>query len=356
MATVPEFMSTAAEPRTQSEQGDPPAVARVVLVGAGSMGFNHVRHVERSRNADLVAVVEPSAYRHELIRAASPCAILASIDELDLDKIDAAIIAAPTSQHCELAGHFLTHGISTLVEKPLCDSVEAGEKLVEIAEQTGTPLFVGHVERFNPAVIAARRYIAADSLGALLAARGERVGPFPGRSRDVGVCMDLATHDLDLLNHLTGSRPVRVVSATRREIHTAHDDVLLGTIELDNGAVASIEASRISAEKRRTLLLTYEQGVIDIDFLNQRVRIATDAGATGEDDPWPVAGRFTDLLVQRAEPLGEEIEAFVRSVIDAPETPLATGRDGLRAVMAAEALLESAETRSWVSVSGLRPR
>ncbi len=193
---------------------------RVGLAGLGSMGRNHLRVLGARPGCRLVAVADPVG---EVLAAAvagsdargfdDPLAMIAESD------LDAVVIAAPTTAHLPLALAAIERGIAILVEKPLAATVDDARAIVEAATAAGVPVQVGHVERFNPAVLELGRLLAAGWLSTVYAITSRRAGPFPARIRDVGVTVDLATHDVDILSWIAGERPVRVYAEIAQRIH-----------------------------------------------------------------------------------------------------------------------------------------
>ncbi|MEO7665113.1 MAG: Gfo/Idh/MocA family oxidoreductase [Candidatus Limnocylindrales bacterium] len=215
---------------------------RIGLAGLGSMGRNHLRVIGTRPNARLAAIADPVADALAAATGESGAAgygePLAMIAEAELD---ALVIAAPTMAHLPLALAAIGRGIAVLVEKPLATTVDEAMEIVAASRSTGVPVQVGHVERFNPAVRELGRLLGEGWLSTVYAITSRRAGPFPARIRDVGVTIDLATHDVDICSWIAGERPVRVHAETAQRIHASHEDLLFGLLHFPSGVVAQLD-------------------------------------------------------------------------------------------------------------------
>ena len=333
---------------------------RIGLAGLGSMGRNHLRVIAGQRNARLVAVADPMpdvvATATRQSGAAGFSQPLAMIAEAELD---AVVIAAPTTAHLPLALAAIGRGIAVLVEKPLAPTVEEALEIVAASRATGVPVAVGHVERFNPAVRELSRLLAAGWLSTVYAITSRRAGPFPARIRDVGVTVDLATHDVDICSAIAGERPVRVHAETSQRIHADHEDLLFGLLHFPSGVVAQLDVDWLTPAKRRQLVVVGEEGMFELDYLTQRL---TFTRATDTTNPRLIGGyaptfegEVVELPVPTGEPLVLEHEAFIR-VIREGGRPEVDAEDGLWAVGIATALLEAAARREVVTLDGFAAR
>jgi len=204
------------------------------------MGRNHMRHLSARDGCSLVAIADP-----ELALVADAAAktgatgyadALVMIETADLD---AVVIAAPTTAHAALTRAAIDRGLPILVEKPLAATVAEGIELVTAARARDVPLQVGHVERFNPAVLELGRRLENGWLGTLYSIASRRAGPFPARIRDVGVTIDLATHDADILSWIARERPTRVYAETAQRLHESNEDLLFGLLHFPSGATGT---------------------------------------------------------------------------------------------------------------------
>jgi predicted dehydrogenase len=313
---------------------------RVAVIGVGAMGSNHVRVYEEMPDADLVAIADSneSPLCDSNVRAYADYRRM-----LDEENLDAVSIAVPALDHREVALACIERRIAILIEKPIAGSAADGEALLAAALAVDVPLMVGHIERFNPAVIALKRCISGGDLGQIYQARAQRVGPFFRRHRDVGVVHDLATHDIDILHDLLGADVTQVEAKTQRGIRTEHEDTLAGLLLYETGTVAQIEANWISPRKSRRLELLGTHGMFVLDYI-KRSLVHYPTAAASES-----AGELIAVPDAEVEPLRAELSAFVRAV-QKMETPPVNAEDGIRAVRVADALVEAGRTRGPVQL------
>ena len=333
---------------------------RIGLAGLGSMGRNHLRILASRADIRLAAIADPVADALASAVATSGAQAfdepLAMIAEAELD---ALVIAAPTTSHVPLALAAIQRNIAVLVEKPLAESAEEGERIVIAARERGVPVQVGHVERFNPAVLELGRLIKDGWLSSIYSIASRRAGPFPDRIRDVGVTIDLATHDADILSWIAGERPSRVYAETAQRIHASHEDLLFGLLHFPSGATGMLDVNWLTPAKRRQLVVVGEEGMFELDYLTQRL---TFTRATDTTNPRLIGGYaptfegdVAELPVLSGEPLAAEIEAFLRVVREGGR-PLVDAEDGLWAVAIATSLLTAAATGQAVDLSALSQR
>jgi UDP-N-acetylglucosamine 3-dehydrogenase len=319
---------------------------RVGLAGLGSMGRNHLRILAGREDVSLSALADPLPAVLDAAAAATGAQAYAEpLAMLSEAELDAVVIAAPTTTHLPLALAAIERGIAVLIEKPLAASSAEGLAIVEAARERGVPVQVGHVERFNPAVLELGRLLHQDWLSSVYAIVSRRAGPFPARIRDVGVTVDLATHDVDILSWIAGERPKRVYAETAQRIHADHEDLLFGLLHFPSGAIGMLDVNWLTPAKRRQLVVIGEEGMFELDYLAQRL---TFTRATDTTNPRLIGGyaptfegEVVDLPVHQAEPLAAELDAFLRLVREGGR-PVVTGEDGLWAVAVAEALLTAA--------------
>ena len=326
---------------------------RAGVVGLGVMGRNHVRVYADLPGVEVVSVAdpEPDALRHATSGRSArghsdPFRMLAE-EELDL-----VSIASPTSLHHDLTIAALERGASVLVEKPIAPDRAEAEAMIAAAERAGRLLTVGHIERFNPAVRELQRRLARRELGRIFQVRAERLGPFPARIRDVGVVIDLATHDLDVMRFLLGSDPSRLYAESERRIHTDHEDLFCGLIKFENAAVGMLDINWLTPTKKREISVTGERGMFVADYITQDLTFYGNSYVTdtwensGPDAFGPVVtsiseGEMTRLHVARAEPLAVELDEFVKAVRRGGPPPV-DPRDAMIAVVLARMMVESA--------------
>ena len=330
------------------------APLRVGLAGLGAMGRNHLRNLSTRDDVSLVAVADQAP---ELVAdavsttgAAGYADALAMVDDAGLD---ALVVATPTMAHAPIGLAAIERGIPVLIEKPLAGTVAEGLELVAAARARGVPLQVGHVERFNPAVLELGRRLESGWLGTLYSISSRRAGPFPARIRDVGVTIDLATHDADILSWIAGERPARVYAELAQRVHASHEDLLFGLLHFPSGATGMLDVNWLTPAKRRQLSVVGEEGMFELDYLTQRLTFTrADVSSPKMIDGYATTfeGDVVAIDVASREPLAAELDAFFTTA-RAGGRPAVDGEDGLWAVAIASALLEAAASGRPVAPS-----
>src|SRR6185295_12500511 len=201
-------------------------------------------------------------------------------------------------------------GVALLVEKPLAATLDEGKRLRDLAAEAGVALTVGHIERFNPAVIELKRRLSAGELGRVFQVHARRVGPFPERVRDVGVVLDLAPHDIDVMRFLLGSEVTRVQAETEQRINTDHEDMLAGVLRFANGVVGVLDVNWLTPTKIRELSVLGERGMFVVDYLARELTFYENAHLSGQPVDWAARhlkgvseGPVRRLHVEKREPL-----------------------------------------------------
>ena len=331
-------------------------MTRVGVIGAGVMGRNHVRVLRELGEVDLVGVADASLDAAVKVAAIHGTRGYASHKELfEREKPEAVIVAAPTNSHHALVVDALAAGCHVFVEKPIAATLEEADDLVARAATAQRVLAVGHIERYNPAVIELKRRLAEGQLGRVFQLTARRLGPFPQRVRDVGVVVDLATHDIDVMRYLTGSEIVRVYAETRREVHTTREDLVSGLLKFDDGAVGLLQINWLTPSKIRELAVTGERGMFRADYLTQDLYFHENAEVAEHN--WQQItmlrgvseGSMIQYAIQKREPLRSELEAFMRAIAG-DTSGIVTGEDGRKALLLALALVESGEEGRVVNI------
>jgi len=329
---------------------------RAGVVGLGMMGRNHLRVWEGIGGVEVVAVADPDAgaLAHGTagreVRGYEDAGRMFAEEQLDL-----VSVVAPTSLHLPVTVAALRAGANVLVEKPIASTREEAVEMIATAEAAGRMLTVGHIERFNPAIRELRRRLAEGELGRIFQINATRLGPFPARIRDVGVVVDLAPHDLDVMRYLIGSEPVRLYGETERRIHTEHEDLFNGIMKFANGVIGVLDINWLTPTKKRTLTVTGERGMYVVDYITQDLVFyanpdVSDHGAA----PASVSeGEITRRIIQRREPLAVELEEFARAVRDGGPPPVHP-RDAMIALLLARKMVESASTGQVVAGPALQ--
>jgi predicted dehydrogenase len=274
---------------------------RAAVIGAGAFGRNHVRVLSQMPEVELVAVTDLDLHKAGELAAEYGTRAVANLDEFAVP-IEAAVIATPTVTHEPLAEELLGSGVDVLVEKPIADSVEAGERLTRLADENGQILQVGHLERFNPAVVKLENECTLP-----LFFEVHRLSVFTPRSLDIDVVLDLMIHDLDIVLSLTGEMP-REIRAAGISVLSQKVDIANVRLAFSSGCVANLTASRVSIEQVRKLRLFQPGEYFSVDY--KRQEIARARVSAKEPDGFV----FSKLPVRQAEPLQLELAAFIEAV------------------------------------------
>lgn len=343
------------------DQHSLPPPLRAAVVGLGTMGRNHVRvYDEVLADVELVAVADPDPTA--LRRATTGRAARGYADARTMfeeEHLDLVSIVSPTSLHRQATLDALACGANVLVEKPIASDRAEAEAMIRAAEQAGRLLTVGHIERFNPAIRELRRRLAGGELGRIFQIKATRLGPFPARIRDVGVVLDLAPHDIDVMRFLLDSEPIRLYAETEQRIHTDHEDLFNGVIKFANGAVGVLDINWLTPNKRRTLTVTGERGMYVADYIDQDLIFYAnpDAVQTWEHPEEDESGQLTTSVsegemtrrsVRRQEPLAVELAEFARAVREGGPPPVEP-RDALVALLLARKMVDAASSGTVVS-------
>jgi predicted dehydrogenase len=303
---------------------------RVALVGAGAFGRNHLRVIHASPNAALAGVFDLDPARAAVAAQPYGCPVFDSLEALARAS-DAAVVATPTVTHSEIGCRLMHLGLDVLVEKPVAHSPAAARTLVETSRSTGRVLQVGHLERFNPAVIALAAVVTKPLFFEI-----HRLSEFTPRSLDVDVVLDLMIHDIDIVLTLTAELP-QEIRAAGISILTPKVDIANVRLQFPGGCVANLTASRVSTERVRKLRLFQPHEYISLDYARRdavRFRVKP-----------PLSIDFSPLPVTPDEPLRLELEAFFDCVIKHKQ-PLVTGEHGLSALQVATGILDKIEEHS----------
>jgi UDP-N-acetylglucosamine 3-dehydrogenase len=323
---------------------------RAGLIGLGAMGRNHARVLNQLDGVQLVAVLDPSP------GAAAPFGVpvVSDLEQLLALHLDYAVIACPTALHEEIGLKLAAHGVHALIEKPLAPSVGAAQRLLDAFESNGLVGAVGHIERYNPALQSLRSRLEAGELGDMYQVVTRRQGPFPGRIADVGVVMDLATHDIDLTAWVTGRQYNTVAARTVSRSGRPHEDMVSAVAGLDDGVMANHLVNWLSPFKERSTVITGQRGSFVADTLTADLTFYANGAV---DTEWEALRAFRgvaegDMIrfaIPKREPLLVEHERF-RDAVEGKDNDIVTLRQGMRTVEVAEAVLRSARDGDMVTI------
>ena len=285
---------------------------KIGVVGLGMMGQHHAR-VYSELECELVGVADSNIEKAKEIGERCRTRYYSDYTEL-IPQVDAVSIAVPTTLHQQIAMDFIRQGVHCLVEKPIASNVEEAEEMIQEANENHVKLMVGHIERFNPAVLRLKQIIDQGTLGKLMIISTRRVGPFASRIRDVGIIIDSATHDIDVARYLTGKEPVVIFSKSGKFRNEKEDH---GIVTLDFGDITGhIEVNWFTPHKVRSLVATGSEGIAYLDYIEQELTVHNSHG-------------MEMIKVEKAEPLKLELEHFLKCVKN-NEKPLVDGYEGLR--------------------------
>jgi len=299
---------------------------KVGIIGVGYLGMQHARILSYLEEAELKCVADVNFKKAVEIGNRHGVKYYQDYEEM-LDEIDAAIVAAPTSEHYSISLNLLRQGKSVLVEKPITETIEQGEKLVSLARKNGAILQVGHTERFNPAVEALENMITEPKFIEV-----QRLGSFSSRSLDIDVVLDLMIHDLDIILALIKDE-VNVIRSSGIHVLSDKIDIATARLEFKSGCVANLTASRVHQGKVRKLRIFEPTSYYSVDYIDQEVKI------------FPLNGSQTDiknLKIKKEEPLKKELIGFLKSAREGKKRKV-SGEEGLKALKLAYSVLDQTE-------------
>lgn len=313
---------------------------RVGVIGVGAMGRHHARIWRQMEGVELVGVADPAG---DPRRAAVGIPVVATCEELLEIGVDAASVVVPSNLHKTIGLKLAAAGVHALIEKPVADSVDAARILAKEFDTAGLVGVVGHVERFNPAMMEMRRRLGNGELGGIYAMSTRRVGPFPTRISDVGVVLDLATHDIDLIRWLCGPF-VTMHSISQSVVDGPHEDIIEVIGVLESGVIATMSVNWVSPIKERKVSVVGTRGAFVADLLAADLTFYENGEVETEWDHISrlrgvTEGNRTTYAFQKKEPLVAELEAFRDAVLGDPEAPVVTLEEGVGVLEMAEELL-----------------
>jgi len=292
-------------------------VLKIGVVGVGVMGSNHARVLSELPGVRLAGIVDPDSSQRDFVARTLGCTWFADLEALIRSGVDAVTVAAPTHFHRDIALECIARGIHLLVEKPIASTIEEGRAIVAAARRAGVTLMVGHVERFNPAVESIKRAIKNQDI---LSIAITRVGPFPPRMSNVGVVIDLAVHDIDLIRWFTDSEIVEIQPQTSSAV-AEREDIALLQFRTASGVLAHINTNWLTPFKARTIHVATRDKYLIADLLTLQV---TECFGFQPDGSYSMR----HLSVGYAEPLRAELAAFVIAVRSG-QPPAVTGEEGV---------------------------
>lgn len=329
---------------------------KAAVIGVGSIGQNHARVYRELADVKLVAVSDNDEETAKRIgNRLAVDYVTDYVKLLDEYQPDLVSVSVPTVYHYDVALQAIERGIHVLVEKPIAATLEQADELIAAAKANNVKLTVGHIERFNPAIQELKRRIDAGEIGDVFRIQSRRMGPFPTRIRDVGVVIDLASHDVDIVRYILNTDINRVFAETTGSIATDREDTLDAVLRCENNAIGTLNINWITPTKIRELTVTGTNGMFLVNYLTQEVYFYENADAA---EMWQSLsllkgvseGQMVRLRVNNQEPLKAELMSFVGAVRNNID-PLVSGEDGKKALQLAQALVKSGLEQAVISIT-----
>lgn len=299
---------------------------RVGVIGVGAMGQHHVRIYNEMANVDLVGISDVSEIRVKEL--SSQYGVPGFNDHTTLLKqdLDAVSIAVPTTLHKQIGLDAIACGTNILMEKPVSDTIENAKDLVNAASDAGVKIMVGHIERFNPAVMKLKHIMDSGLLGKIVSISTKRVGPYNPRIRDVGVILDIGVHDIDIISYLYGKQVNEIYAIAGSNFHSFEDYAAI-LLRFDHDFSGMVETNWLTPHKIRKLTAIGTKGVAYLDYIDQTLEL--------HDGEW-----IRQAKVEKSEPLKNELEYFIKSISSGMD-PHPSGSDGLHVLEVAKAAIRS---------------
>ena len=330
---------------------------RTAVVGAGKMGTIHAKVYDQLPQSRLVAIVDTDIKKAKELAKKYKCDAFTDCKEL-LGRVDAVTISAPTVYHLELAKIFLENKIAVMIEKPLAAGVEQARQIVDLAKKNNVVVAVGHSERCNPVIQAIKRLNIEPKF-----IEAHRISPYPFRSTDIGVVLDVMIHDIDIILSLAASKVKKVEAVGIGVIADDKEDICNARITFENGCIANVTASRLALKTERKVRVFSRQAYLSLDYFKKTgtvIQTAPNVDVVKKIKELQSGGKlallttnWTDLLhieqlqIDDKEPLRLEQEAFLKAVADKSQKPEVTAEDGLAAMECAEMILASIKEHKW---------
>jgi len=317
---------------------------KVAVIGVGNMGRYHARTYSILRNADLIAVSDIDEKAGKKVAKDFSCKYYKDYNYmLNKEKIDAVSIAVPTKLHKKVALDVIRAKKHLLIEKPIASNTKEAQEIIQAAKEAKVKLTVGHIERFNPVVRELKKLIERQELGKIISIIARRIGMFPPQIKDANVIIDLAVHDIDILNYLLNQQPSEIFTKGRKALTNRREDSAEIFLSY-NGVSGFIQVNWITPVKVRILSVNGSKGYAELNYITQRLELYESKYKKVVDD----FGEFVkfgetikkEIKVNKKEPLFCELESFVKC-IKGNKKPEVSGEDGLKALAIAEKAIES---------------
>ena len=308
---------------------------RVGVIGAGAMGQHHVRIYSEMENVELVGISDIDKERVGELASKYNTKPFTDYKQLLGEGLDAVSIVVPTKLHKGVALDAIEAGTNVLVEKPIADTIENSEIMIQAAKDANLQLMVGHIERFNPAVMKLKEIMDSGALGKIVSISTRRVGPYNPRIRDVGVILDIGVHDIDIISYLYGMKVNQVYAVAGADIHPFEDHAAIN-LRFNHEFSGHVETNWLTPHKVRNLTAVGLNGVAYLDYMDQTVEL--------HDSNW-----IRQAKVEKSEPLKNELEHFI-DCVSKGACPLTSGEDGKHALEVAMAAIDSYKSAKMVHI------
>lgn len=294
---------------------------RFAVIGTGVMGNNHARIFSEVAGAELAAIADIDVENGGRLAERYACKFYSDYQEMcDNEKLDGISVCTPTSMHYEIGRNLIERGINILLEKPICDDIDKADELVRLARARKVCLLVGHIERYNPAIVQLKKIIDQQVLGDLITIQTNRLGLLPTRIQDANVVIDLAIHDIDICNYLFQSVPDRVYINCGKAILTGREDHVEIMLHYAD-KTAMINANWITPVKIRNMRVTGTTGIAELDYIDQRLELYRNDSEKTFNDYQDFLNKFSSaakevVAIEKKEPLLLELSHFISVVRD----------------------------------------
>lgn len=326
---------------------------KVAVIGVGSMGQSHARVYAHREDVKLVAVADSNP--EQVQKVAKKYHTKAYVDYKKMiaeEEIDAVSIAVPTILHYDVAMHCLAKKKHLLLEKPIATTERQAEEIIRCAQENNVKLMIGHIERFNTAVLELKERLDKGELGEIYKIDVQRIGPFPIRIADVGVIIDLSVHDIDIIDYLLSMEPTRLYAETQRKLRTDHEDSVTALLRYGKEIHAILNINYLSPTKIRQLKIFGKKGMFKVNYLDQVLYFYENRGFGSDDWNSVLEGDMKKIHLPKKEPLQSEIEAFITCIKENKEPPV-SGEHGLKVLKIANMLLKSAQEQKIMEIDKL---
>ncbi|MFP3909973.1 MAG: Gfo/Idh/MocA family oxidoreductase [Halobacteriota archaeon] len=306
------------------------------VIGVGVMGEHHARVYNELEDVQLAGVSDINEEMGQKVAQKFETQFYPHFTDL-LEEVDIVTIAVPTSLHKEVALKAAEIGVDMLIEKPIAESLESAEQIIRAGEENNVKIMVGHIERFNPAVVKLKEIVEQGVLGDIISIHGRRIGPHSPRIRDVGIIVDLAVHEIDIFTHIFGQRAEEVYAIAGNSFHTSEDYASI-LLRFPNNHSGMIETNWLSSKKMRDMDVIGSKCIAQLDLLGQKVNLIQNDG-------------LVELEVDHIEPLKKELMQFINCIRN-DVIPCPSGKDGAHVLNVAVSAIKSYMEKKVITLNG----